>query len=143
MATAFLQALSVRRSHYVLTKNLPASLTKPRLEDIVTETIRITPTSFNSQSSRAVLLLGAEHEKLWDITRDTLKGIVPAESWEPTGKKMDMFRGAAGTVMVFEDETVVKGMEEKFAIYSDRFAPWANQSAGMLVSFTRGPIASP
>ena len=136
MATAFLEALRLRRSHYPLTKNLPANLTKSRLEEIITETIRLTPSSFNSQSNRAVLLLGAEHEKLWDITRDTLKDIVPAENWEPTGKKMDMFRGAAGTVMVFEDETVIKGMQEKFALYKDRFAPWATQSSGMLVSFT-------
>lgn len=137
MATAFLEALAVRRSHYPLSKDLPANLTKSRIEQLVTETIRLTPSSFNSQSNRAVLLLGAEHEKLWDITRDTLKEIVPPENWEPTGKKMDMFRGAAGTVMVFEDETVIKGMEEQFAIYKDRFAPWATQSSGMLVSFTR------
>lgn len=144
MATAFLEALALRRSHYPLTKSLPTGLTKSRLEEIITETIRLTPTSFNSQSNRAVLLLGAEHEKLWDITRDTLREIVPAENWEPTGKKMDMFRAAAGTVMVFEDETVVKGMEEKFAIYKDRFAPWATQSAGMLVSFYRPPpVLSP
>lgn len=133
MATAFLETLKLRRSHYPLTKTLPAQLTKSRLEEIITEAIRLTPSSFNSQSNRAVLLLGAEHEKLWDLTRDTLKAIVPAEDWEPTGKKMDMFRAAAGTVMVFEDETVIKGMEEKFALYKERFAPWASQSSGMLV----------
>ena len=133
MATAFLETLALRRSYYPLSKALPANVTKPRLESIITETIRQTPSSFNSQSSRAVLLLGAEHEKLWDITRDTLKAIVPAESFEPTAAKMAMFRAAAGTVLVFEDETVVKGMEEQFALYKERFAPWANQSAGMLV----------
>ena len=133
MATAFLEALRLRRSHYPLTKNLPAHLTKPRIEALVTEAIRITPSSFNSQSNRAVLLLGAEHEKLWDITRDTLKEIVPAENWGPTGQKMDMFRGAAGTVLMYEDETVVKAMEEKFALYKDKFALWSTQSSGMLV----------
>lgn len=133
MATAFLEALANRRSYYPLSKVLPDSLNPSRIEQIVTEAIKHTPSSFNSQSNRAVLLLGADHEKLWDITSDTLKAIVPADQWEPTGQKMAMFRAAAGTVMVFEDTDVIKGMEEKFAIYADRFAPWAGQSAGMLV----------
>lgn len=137
MSAPFLEALAARRSYYPLTKTLPAHLTKPRLESLITQTIRLTPSSFNSQSNRAILLLGSEHERLWDIARDTLRAIVPAESWEATGRKMDMFRGAAGTVMIFEDEGVIRGMEEKFAIYKERFAPWAAQSSGMLVGLPR------
>ncbi|SPN98816.1 related to oxidoreductase related to nitroreductase [Cephalotrichum gorgonifer] len=132
MATAFLDALKARRSIYPLTKELPASLTKSRVESIITEAIAATPSSFNSQSNRAVLLLGAEHDKLWDITAETLKAIVPAENWEPTASKMAMFKAAAGSVLVFEDQDVVKGMQDQFPLYADRFGPWATQSAGML-----------
>lgn len=35
-------------------------------------------------------------------------------------------------ILFFEDETVVKGMQEKFALYADRFPIWATQSDAML-----------
>jgi len=41
------------------------------------------------------------------------------------------FKGAAGSVLFFEDTTVVEGMQAKFAIYADRFPGWSTQSSGM------------
>lgn len=35
-------------------------------------------------------------------------------------------------ILFFEDQSVVEGMQAKFAIYADRFPPWASQSSGML-----------
>jgi predicted oxidoreductase (fatty acid repression mutant protein) len=45
-----------------------------------------------------VLLLKGKHEKLWDITRDVLKEIVPAEQFAKTEAKMGSFKAAYGTV---------------------------------------------
>ena len=34
--------------------------------------------------------------------------------------------------MFFEDQAVVKNLEEKFPLYADNFSPWSLQSSGML-----------
>lgn len=47
------------------------------------------------------MLLKAEHEKLWDITKEVLKGVVPADQFEGTAQKIDGFRAGYGTVCFF------------------------------------------
>ncbi|KDN70230.1 putative nitroreductase [Colletotrichum sublineola] len=129
-ANAFLEAIKNRRSHYPLTKEIP--LSRERIDEIVKEAIRHVPSSFNSQSNRVVVLHGAEHEKFWDIATNVLKAIVPADQWESTGGKLAMFKGAAGSILFFEDQDVVNSFQEKFAAYADRFPGWATQSDAML-----------
>ncbi|KAH8174295.1 nitroreductase family protein [Sarocladium implicatum] len=126
-ADTLLSAVKARRSHYVLTKDL-GSVTPSRIQHLVSELTLHTPSSFNSQSNRIVVLFGADHEKLWDITSDTLKSIVPEESWEPTGNKMNMFKGAAGTVLFFDDQDTIHEYQNKFQTYAEKFDGWATQS---------------
>lgn len=85
-----------RRTYYPLSKDL--SIQPDKIQEIVKALLQEVPSSFNSQSNRVVVLFGAEHEKLWDITTEVLKPIVPAEQWEGTAGKMAMFKGAAGSV---------------------------------------------
>lgn len=85
-----------RRTYYPLSKEL--AIAPARIEAIVKDLLQEVPSSFNSQSNRVVVLFGADHEKLWDITAEILKPIVPAEQWESTSGKMNMFKGAAGSV---------------------------------------------
>lgn len=85
-----------RRSYYPLSKDL--SIQPDKIQEIVKTLLQEVPSSFNSQSNRVVVLFGADHEKLWDITTEVLKPIVPADSWEGTAGKMGLFKGAAGTV---------------------------------------------
>lgn len=85
-----------RRSYYPLSKDL--AIPADKIQEIVKALLQEVPSSFNSQSNRVLVLFGADHEKLWDITTEVLKPIVPADSWEGTAGKMGMFKGAAGTV---------------------------------------------
>ncbi len=65
MSNTFLPLLQNRRTIYAIGKNL--SQTPEQLTDLIQEAIRQSPSSFNSQSSRAVILLNDEHEKFWDF----------------------------------------------------------------------------
>jgi predicted oxidoreductase (fatty acid repression mutant protein) len=130
MASQFLKTITSRRTYYALSKNLPIS--NDRVQEVVSEAIRHVPSSFNSQSNRVVVLFGAEHDKLWDITTETLKDIVPGEKWTPTANKMAMFKAGAGTILFFEDQEAVEGMQARFASYAAKFPVWATQSDAML-----------
>jgi len=119
-----------RRTQYALGKNLPIS--EAQVETLVHQAMRWAPSSYNSQSSRAIILFGAPSEKLWKvITKEILRPMVPAENWADTDAKMDGFAAGAGTVLFFEDQDVVKHMQEQFPLYADAFPVFSEHSAGM------------
>ncbi len=120
-----------RRTYYALSKNLPVDVTPARIAEIVNNTILHAPSGFNAQPTRAVVLFGAEHDRLWDLTRDALKKLVPEDKWQHTADRMAMFRAAAGTVMFFDDEATTRRMQEKFPMYQDKMPHFATQSGAM------------
>lgn len=130
MAKNLLQAMKERRSHYGIGKQLPVS--KDQIQEAVEQAVTYVPSSFNSQSARAVVLFGTEHEKLWDITLEALRKIVPQESFAQTEEKIHSFKAGAGTVLYFESVLVVEGLQKQFPLYKDNFPIWAQQSNGML-----------
>lgn len=124
------QAAETRRSLYVLNKELPVSTDD--IVQIVEHAVKYTPSSFNSQSTRTVVLFGAEHEKLWDIAINELRKIVPAEKFEPTESKLNMFKAAAGSVLFFEDQTVIESLQAQFPPYAGNFPVWADHADAMV-----------
>lgn len=119
-----------RRSIYALSNQLPVS--NDKIVKLVEHAILHTPSSFNSQSTRVVVLFGKEHQKLWNITEDTLRKIVgDEEKFKSTKEKIAGFKAGAGTVMFFEDQSVVKSMQENAPLYADKFPIWANQTSAM------------
>ncbi len=127
---AFLDAVENRRSIYAISSEQVIS--DEKLHEIINHAVMHTPSSFNSQSARVVVLLGDHHKKLWSITTDTLKAIVPADQFGPTQDKMNAFGAGYGTVLFFEDQSVVEGLQQQFAAYADNFPIWSMQSSGML-----------
>lgn len=122
-AMSIIESLEKRRSVYQLNKELPVA------DDEVTATIRraveLVPDAFNMRSQRAVAVLGAKQDELWDAIYDAFGGKVARE-------KIDGFKAAAGTVLYFTDEDVVAGMQEQFPRYAENFPIWAHQANGML-----------
>ncbi|SET35884.1 nitroreductase family protein [Paenibacillus sp. NFR01] len=129
-STQFLNAVKERRSVYAISSE--STISDKEIVELVETAVLHSPTSFNSQSSRAVVLLGEHHHKLWDITAETLRKIVPTEQFEGTAQKLASFKAGHGTVLFFEDQNVVKHLQENFALYAENFPIWSNQSSGIL-----------
>ena len=124
------QLAEKRRSVYALSNQLPVS--NDEVVKLVEHAILHTPSAFNSQSTRIVVLFGKEHQKLWQITEDTLRGIVDnEEQFAATKQKMDGFKAGAGTVMFFEDHSVIRNMQAAAPLYADKFPIWADQTNAM------------
>lgn len=130
MKDNFINILKKRRSYYVLDKKSPIS--DDEIVKLVEDAVSFTPSAFNSQSARVVVLFYKEHDQLWDIVTEELRKIVPAERFSPTLEKMLAFKKAYGTVLFFEDQSVIHGLQERFPLYRDVFPVWSNQAAGML-----------
>ncbi|MGP4970215.1 nitroreductase family protein [Psychrobacter aquimaris] len=124
------QLAEKRRSIYALSNQLPVS--NDEIVKLVEHAVLHTPSSFNSQSTRVVVLFGDDHNKLWQITEDTLRGIVDnEEQFAATKQKIAGFKAGAGTVMFFEDHSVVRDMQAAAPLYADKFPIWAHQTNAM------------
>ncbi|WP_440824702.1 nitroreductase family protein [Psychrobacter cryohalolentis] len=124
------QLAEKRRSIYALSNQLPVS--NDEVVKLVEHAILHTPSSFNSQSTRVVVLFGEEHQKLWNITEEMLHAIVgDEEKFKSTKDKIAGFKAGAGTIMFFEDQSVVKSMQENAPLYADKFPIWAHQTNAM------------
>lgn len=126
----FYQAIQERRSIYALSNE--TTISDEQLQAVIKDAINHTPSAFNSQSSRVVLLLGDQHHALWDLTKETLKKFVPEDQFSSTKDKLNSFRSGYGTILFFEDSSVIEGLQEQFALYKDNFPIWSLQSNGML-----------
>jgi predicted oxidoreductase (fatty acid repression mutant protein) len=125
----FLSAIAARRTQYVLGKNI--QLDRNDTTQLIREAIRQAPSPFNSQSSRAIILFGRESEKLWSLTAEALRQLVPFDAFELTQAKLDSFAAGAGTVLFYEDMEVVRDLQERFSLYAENFPIWSEQSSGM------------
>lgn len=131
MENNFITLMKNRRSIYNLTNEMPFN--DEELVKKIEEVIVNTPTAFNSQSSKAVLLLGENHKKLWnEITLEILRTVTPPEAFENTTKKINSFANAYGTILFFDDANITNDLSEKYALYKDMFLPWSEHSNGML-----------
>jgi len=119
-----------RRSIYGISKEPVVS--DEIIEEVIEYAVKHTPSAFNSQSARVVLLLGDQHDKLWDITKEALRKRVPADKFAPTEEKINSFRNGYGTVLFFEDTSVVESLQSQFPSYKDNFPIWSQHSNGML-----------
>lgn len=130
MANSFLEQIKNRRSIYTLGRNI--SHDPDQLVTLILEVVKQCPSSFNSQSSRAVVLLGDHHLKLWEITKSVLQKIVDPEAFKKTEAKIDGSFGAGfGSVLFYEDTSVVKEMQEQFPSYAENFPVWSEHSTGI------------
>lgn len=125
----FLDVARKRRTQYALGGELP--LSQDQVTGLIQEAVRQAPSSFNSQSSRALILHGAQSVKFWEIVKDELRKIVPADAFPATEQKIDGFAAGAGTVLFYEDQAPVKALQEQFPLYADNFPIWSEHSTAI------------
>ena len=102
----FLQALKERRSYYALSDKSPAE--QAEIIQVIKEAVKYAPSAFNCQGTRAVVLFGERHLKVWQIVCETLQARVPADKFAPTAQKIASFSAAYGTVLFWEDWTAAR-----------------------------------
>ena len=126
----FFAAVKDRRTYYGISKASPVS--DDRIKEILRFAVKHVPSAFNSQSGRAVLLLGKSSDEFWSMVKESLRKLVPADKFAPTEEKIDGFGSGYVTVLFFEDSRPVKNLQEQFPTYAAHFPVWSDHSSGML-----------
>jgi len=129
MTKNFYEAIEGRRSYYGISKDKVVS--DDKIKEIIEHAVKYTPSAFNSQTARVVLLLDKHHTKLWDITMEALRKIVPADKFATNEEKINSFNAGYGTVLFFEDHNIVEYLQGEFPTYKDNFPIWSKESSGM------------
>ena len=129
MSKDFLTAIKERRSYYGISKESPIS--DARIQELIEHAVKYAPSAMNSQSARVVLLLGKQHDRLWQITMDALRKIVPSGQFASTEQKINSFAAGYGTVLFFEDQSVIESLQQQYELYKDNFPKWSQQSSAI------------
>lgn len=128
----FLESLRKRRSIYAIDKSI--GIEDQELVDFIREITLNTPSAYNSESQRVVILLKDKHDLLWDTIKEEIKKIVKPEDYHKSEEKLNSFKAGYGTVLFFDDLNTTNKLIEKFPLYKANFSKWAIEQNGMLQS---------
>ena len=127
---AYKTILQIRRSQLHLANQTTLSL--DQIEATLKDTLFHTPSSFNRQSQRMVVLFETSHQRFWSWVLEALEPIVPFAQIAKTKAKIDLFFNSLGTVLFFDDTLVTESLKKDFPLYAEDCASWALQQNGML-----------
>ncbi len=130
MSNQVLNLISKRRSVYAIGKNVTQST--EYLTQLIQDVVKQSPSSFNSQSSRVVILFNQAHSDFWAFVDQTLQQYAKDEaSAQKTAAKIASFEAGFGTVLFFEDQTVIENLQAQFPAYAENFPIWSEHSTAI------------
>ena len=126
----FIEYVKQRRSIYKISNQIPVN--EKRLYEIIKDSLKYTPSSFNSQSSRIVLLQGKQHKKFWDIVIKNIKPLTNEENIPNVEKRISNFSSGYGTILFYEDQDTIEDLQKNYEKYKKEFSNWSMQTSGIL-----------
>mgnify|MGYP004499535489 FL=1 len=123
-------SLTRRRSIYALGHT--RIVTDFCLEDTLKDCLKNCPTPFNAQSARLVLLLNQQHTNFWKLVLQKVLAVTPLGKKDSTAQKINSFAAAYGTILFFEDLSVLEQLQKDFPLYQKNMHNWTFEANGML-----------
>ena len=103
-----------------------------RIVQLICDAMRNNPSPCNMQSARAVALFNDQHTHLWNIILDALRTNLSAVQFQESEKTARQYLHGHGTVLYFEDSSILQACVGRFPECAGQLPAWAEQSNGML-----------
>ncbi|KAH7374587.1 Nitroreductase-like protein [Plectosphaerella cucumerina] len=131
-ADQWLAAAKHRRSVYGLKDT--SHVSDERIQEIISNVLSFTPSSYNTQPARITLVLGEKHKQLWDVVIETaepiLKGFGPGV-WDAMGPRFQAFKNAYGSVLFWDSGDAIKSAQQTHQSAAHMFEQFADHASGM------------
>ncbi|KAG4257655.1 hypothetical protein FPRO03_13782 [Fusarium proliferatum] len=129
MADQYLAEIKSRRTHYSIEAKSPIS--DCRIIEIAQEVVKHTPSSFNCQSTRLVVLLKDEHVKFWALAKECFKATMKPGNYAEYEKKLLQRQAGYGTILLYEDLDVVREYQAKFPRFATHLLQFSEHNNAM------------
>jgi len=127
---SFLEATVIRRSTIDLKKE--STIPDSRIIELIKHAVLHAPSPFNSQTTRAVVLLHQDHEKLWDIAYEYNSKTSPPEIFNTRlGPNLKAYKASYGTVLFYEDPEALNKLPPFLGNLIKSFPEWQEHSNAM------------
>lgn len=132
MKSDFLQTLTKRRSIYQLGNKV--DLSQQQITEIIEQCTKHTPSAFNMPTTNIIVAFGEQHQQIWQNVKTVLKEHLAKKEdvFATTEAKINKFASGIGTILYYEDQSVVNELKETYAMYAENFSIWSMQANGML-----------
>lgn len=124
MSAPILKSVATRRTIYALKPEFPANFKLTDLQATIQAIIKDTPTAFNAQGNRAVILTGATHKAVWDSVTKAIDS--PDGQRRPASVRDE----AVSSIIFFTDDKVTETLQEQFPAFASAFPGFADHSSG-------------
>ncbi|KAL6897450.1 Nitroreductase [Trichoderma evansii] len=131
-ADQFLAAAKHRRTVYGLKGT--SAVSDKRVEEIVSEVLSFSPSSYNTQPGRITLVTGEKHKQLWDIIIKTSEPILKGAGeavWNTMSGVFESHKASYGSVVFWESGKAIKEAGEKHQSAAHMFPQFAEHATGM------------
>ena len=127
--SAHIQQIKQRKSVQKLGKKLPHE--PAYLIELIQSAVKSSPSVINSQTTRIVILLEKAHADFWNLVKEIQRTQVPEQFFSAIEHKIDQSLAAYGTVLFFEDQSILQNLQKNLAINAEQLPSWSAHSAGM------------
>lgn len=101
------------------------------ITQVIQAAIRSCPLVYDVQATRAVILFGNAHQDFWDLVKDVQRQYLPERIFNSAALKIAQCEEGLGTVLFYEDHSVIKTLQKNVPLMADHFPIWSEQVTGM------------
>lgn len=129
----FQDAVARRHSAYMLDDRISdIGVSMDDVVDRIRSIAPAVPSSYNSQSSRVIILSGEEHHAFWGIVKDVIRKKIGDERFAKTERKLNGFDAGAGTILFYEIDGITQKLIDSNLSYAETFPIWAEHGNAMM-----------
>ena len=103
---------SFAKRHSFYNINNKINLSNNEIEHLINRCLDLYPSSFNSQDSRLVLLMGEHHKYFWELVKKELFRVSEDNKKDTIEQKIASFYLGYGTILFFIDPKVASELQK-------------------------------
>lgn len=126
---SFVDAIRKCQSIEILGKKVHFS--QNYLSALILEAIKSCPSIQSVNTLRYMIVYNTSHQTFWNLVEQEQRQHIPQHLFEANSHKIQNYKDALGTLLLFEDQSALQQLGKKFPLQAEHHSAWSTQSLGM------------